>query len=163
MFVTLPLVLFNEWTHDSLRIWTRVTSRKDALLYVFRMHSRARSVQVLGGGKRNYGRENTAWRGKGHDRIGSLGNAASKWRQPTWRSVVKHRPRHKMQWPTGIFVGPRGNIWSYMPRVQGLRATVWWMSDRIHRQSFFLSVTSRRWEMTDVEVIWLGYLDLRQT
>jgi hypothetical protein len=50
MFVTLPLVLFNEWTHDSLRIWTRVTSRKDALLYVFRMHSRARSVQVLGGG-----------------------------------------------------------------------------------------------------------------
>jgi len=118
-------------------------------------------------GHRYHGRGKTAWRGKGHDRIGSLGNAASKWRQPTWRSVVKHRKRHKMQWPTGVcvsdHVGNIRNIWSYMPRVQGLRATVWWMNDRIHRKSFVSSVTSQRWEMTDIEVKWLGYLDLRQT
>jgi len=39
-----------------------------------------------------------------------------------------------------------------MPRVQALRATVWGMSDRIHRESFVASVTSRRREMADLGV-----------
>lgn len=48
--------------------------------------------------------------GEGHDRIGSLENAVSKWRQPTWRFVVKHQHCHKSQWPTSDVSDHVGNI-----------------------------------------------------
>lgn len=74
--------------------------------------------------------------GQGGDRVGSVGNAASKWRQPTWRSAVKHRQRHKSQWPTGKCVGPRGKYYKHFQFVgslvsqystaEGNRQFSWW-------------------------------------
>lgn len=49
-------------------------------------------------------------RGEGKDRIGSLENAVSKWRQPTWRFVVKHQHCHKSQWRTSDVSDHVGNI-----------------------------------------------------
>jgi len=123
ILTALPMVLFNEWTHNLEYTYGRVLHLRGTLCQMFSGRIVACGRRRLRGG-RHSGRGNTAWRGKGHDRIGSLGNAASKWRQPTWRSVVKHRQRHKMQWPTGICVGPRGQCKEHLK----LYATCAWFT-----------------------------------